>query len=86
MDTIAFGMPGGSELLVILFIVLLLFGAKKLPELSRALGKSLGEFQKGKADFEREVRETQDGLKTAAEIKEEPRQGAAAGPGETKKG
>ena len=47
MNTLAIGMPGGPELLIILFVVLLLFGAKKLPELSRALGKSLGEFKKG---------------------------------------
>jgi len=55
MNTLAyFGMPGGSEVLLILFIILLLFGAKKLPELSRSLGKSLGEFKKGKEDLERE--------------------------------
>ncbi len=58
MNTLAyFGMPGGSEVLLILFIILLLFGAKKLPELSRSLGKSLGEFKKGKEDLEREIRE-----------------------------
>ncbi len=50
MHTLAFGMPGGQELLVILFIILLLFGAKKLPELSRSLGKSLGEFKKGQKE------------------------------------
>jgi len=50
MHTLAIGMPGGTELLVILFIVLLLFGAKKLPELSRSLGKSLGEFKKGQRE------------------------------------
>lgn len=50
MHTVAIGMPGGPELLVILFIVLLLFGAKKLPELSRSLGKSLGEFKKGQQE------------------------------------
>ncbi len=50
MQTLAIGMPGGSELLVILFVILLLFGAKKLPELSRALGKSLGEFKKGQRE------------------------------------
>jgi sec-independent protein translocase protein TatA len=50
MDTLAIGMPGGQELLIILFVVLLLFGAKKLPELSRALGKSLGEFKKGQRE------------------------------------
>ena len=50
MSTLAIGMPGGQELLIILFVVLLLFGAKKLPELSRALGKSLGEFKKGQRE------------------------------------
>lgn len=44
------GMPGGPELLIIVFIILLLFGAKKLPELSRSLGKSLGEFKKGQKE------------------------------------
>jgi sec-independent protein translocase protein TatA len=60
MTTIAyFGMPGGSEVILILFIILLLFGAKKLPELSRSLGKSLGEFKKGKEDLEKEIRDIQ---------------------------
>jgi sec-independent protein translocase protein TatA len=53
------GMPGGAEVLLILFIILLLFGAKKLPELSRSLGKSLGEFKKGKEDLEKEIRDLQ---------------------------
>ncbi len=62
MNSIAFisGMPGGAEIILILFIILLLFGAKKLPELSRSLGKSLGEFKKGKEDLEREIREMKD--------------------------
>ena len=60
MTTIAIlGMPGGSEVILILFIILLLFGAKKLPELSRSLGKSLGEFKKGKEDLEKEIRDIQ---------------------------
>jgi sec-independent protein translocase protein TatA len=50
MNTLAIGMPGGPELLIIVFIILLLFGAKKLPELSRSLGKSLGEFKKGQEE------------------------------------
>ena len=38
---------GIPELLVILLIALLLFGAAKLPEIGRALGKSIAEFKKG---------------------------------------
>lgn len=44
------GMPGHMEIILIIFIILLLFGAKKLPELSRSLGKSLGEFKKGQQE------------------------------------
>ncbi|HNR66805.1 MAG TPA: twin-arginine translocase TatA/TatE family subunit [bacterium] len=40
------GIPGGSELLVILFVILLLFGGRKLPELAQGLGKGIREFKK----------------------------------------
>ena len=49
-EIIGLGMPGTPEIVLIVFIVLLLFGAKKLPELSRSLGKSLGEFKKGQKE------------------------------------
>ena len=39
---------GPWQILLILAIILLLFGGKKLPELAHSLGKSLGEFKKGK--------------------------------------
>lgn len=38
---------GLPEILVILFLILLLFGGKRLPELARGLGKALSEFRKG---------------------------------------
>lgn len=41
---------GWTEILIILALVLLLFGAKRLPELARSLGKSLNEFKKGMKD------------------------------------
>ena len=52
MDTLAFipGMQGHTEIILVIFVILLLFGAKKLPELSRSLGKSLGEFKKGQKE------------------------------------
>lgn len=44
------GMPGTSELLIILFLALLLFGGSKLPSLMRNLGKSANEFKRGMAE------------------------------------
>lgn len=41
-----FMMPGWSEWLVILLIILLLFGAKRLPEIAKSLGKGIREFKK----------------------------------------
>lgn len=40
------GIPHGQELIIILVIILLLFGAKKLPELGRSLGQGIKEFKK----------------------------------------
>jgi len=42
------GAPGLPEILLVLFVVLLLFGAKKLPDLARSLGRSLSEFKRGR--------------------------------------
>ena len=44
------GLPGGMEIVLIIFVIILLFGAKKLPELARSLGKSLNEFKKGQRE------------------------------------
>ena len=43
---------GGQELILILLIILLLFGAKKLPELARGLGKGMKEFKKAQNEME----------------------------------
>ena len=51
---------GGQEMLIIFVIVLLLFGAKKIPELARGLGKSMGEFKKARDEFEREITRSED--------------------------
>lgn len=66
---LALSMPGWPEIVFILVIVLLLFGAKKLPELARGLGQSLGEFKKAREEFEREIHKSaaQPEIKEAAD-------------------
>jgi len=67
MNTLfAFGMPGWQEILLVLVIVLILFGAKRLPELARGLGQSMNEFRKAKDEFDRELHKSAQEL----EIKE----------------
>lgn len=61
-------MPGTPEIIFILLIVLILFGAKKLPELARGIGQSLGEFKKAREEFEREVHKSA----SEVEVKEAP--------------
>ena len=57
MNILAFGIGnlGGPDLFIILLIVLVLFGAKKLPELARSLGQSMNEFRKAREDIDREL-------------------------------
>lgn len=55
-ETLAFiGTLGAQEIMLIFLVILLLFGAKKLPELARGIGKSMGEFKKAREDFEHEI-------------------------------
>ena len=52
---LAFMNLGGQELILILVLVLVLFGAKKLPELARGMGQAIKEFQKAKDEFSDEL-------------------------------
>lgn len=52
---VAFGL-GPPEIILIFLVLLLLFGAKKLPELARGIGKSTGEFKRAREEFEREIK------------------------------
>lgn len=47
--------PSGMELVVIVLIVLLLFGAKKIPELARGVGQGISEFRKASSDIRKEI-------------------------------
>ena len=49
---------GTGEILIILFVVLLLFGAKKLPELAKGLGKGMNEFKKAQNEIKEEIKKT----------------------------
>ncbi|MDH5398558.1 MAG: twin-arginine translocase TatA/TatE family subunit [Cyclobacteriaceae bacterium] len=65
MDTVfLFGMPGGWEWVLIVLLVLVFFGAKKIPELARGLGRGIREFK----DATREIKKDID---KAGEIEEE---------------
>jgi sec-independent protein translocase protein TatA len=57
MNILALGIGnlGGPDLFIILLIVLVLFGAKKLPDLARSLGQSMNEFRKAREDIDREL-------------------------------
>ena len=52
-----FGSIGMSELLIIFVIALIVFGPRKLPELGRSLGKSLGEFKRASNDLRNTLEE-----------------------------
>src|ERR1700751_3172112 len=60
MNILALGIGnlGGPDLFIILLIVLVLFGAKKLPDLARSLGQSMNEFRKAREDIDRELHNT----------------------------
>jgi sec-independent protein translocase protein TatA len=56
---------GGTELILILVVVLVLFGAKKIPELAKGLGTGIKEFKKA-------TREVTDEIQNAADDKQQP--------------
>jgi len=53
----------GQEIFIILLVVLLLFGANKIPEIARGLGKGMREFRKAADDIKREMNNQSDDIK-----------------------
>jgi sec-independent protein translocase protein TatA len=56
------------EMMIILLVAVLLFGANKLPELARSSGTAMGEFKKGREQVEREIRESAEAVEREADL------------------
>lgn len=50
-----FSMPGGWEMVIIVMVILLLFGAKRIPELARGLGKGIREFKDATKEIKNDI-------------------------------
>jgi sec-independent protein translocase protein TatA len=66
MITLLFSMPGGSEWILIILVVLLMFGGKKIPELMRGVGRGMREFTDAKNNVKSEIEE---GMKEKEAVK-----------------
>ena len=64
--TTAFFNLGAPEIILIVFVVLLLFGGKKIPELMRGLGKGVRSFRQGMAEITEEIQNVPDDKPSAA--------------------
>ncbi|MEA1919930.1 MAG: twin-arginine translocase TatA/TatE family subunit [Campylobacterota bacterium] len=76
------GMPSGTELLIILGIVVLLFGGKKIPELAKGLGQGIKNFKKSVKDDDNEEVATTDAPK---KVDATPSEAVTEAPAETTK-
>ena len=63
-DLVFAAMPGGWEMVVIALVILLLFGAKKLPELARGLGLGIKEFKGAVNGAKDELKDAQDAMES----------------------
>ncbi len=60
---LGFAMPGGMELVLIVLVVLIFFGAKKIPELARGLGKGIREFKDATKEVKKEIEDSEKVIK-----------------------
>jgi sec-independent protein translocase protein TatA len=56
-------MPSGPELIIVVLIILLFFGAKRIPELARGLGKGIREFKDATKEVKKEIDDTTEDTK-----------------------
>ena len=66
-----FGLPGGTEVIIIIFVVVLLFGGKKIPELAKGLGKGIREFKEGMKQINDDTKELENNKTEKTETKED---------------
>lgn len=60
LNSILLFAPGPTEIIIILVIVILLFGGRKIPELMKGIGKGIGEFKKGTKDLDEDKESEKD--------------------------
>lgn len=62
---------GGPEIVIVLLVVLLLFGAKKIPELAQGLGKGMKEFKRATDDIKTEIKKETEVLDNIKDLKDD---------------
>jgi sec-independent protein translocase protein TatA len=70
-NSLLISMPGGTEWILIILAVLILFGGRKIPEFMRGLGRGIGEFNDAKSNVQKEIEEGMKDKDTAAAKKQE---------------
>mgnify|MGYP001196202099 CR=1 FL=1 len=60
LSLMSLNIVGTEWIFIVLVVVILLFGSNRVPEVARSIGKALGEFHKGKAELEREIKAAND--------------------------
>ncbi len=64
-------MLGSTEIIVLVVVIgVLIFGAKKIPQLAKTFGKAKGEFEKGKIEADKELKDFKDGIDNVTKDKE----------------
>ena len=64
-------MLGSTEIIVLVVVIgVLIFGAKKIPELAKTFGKAKGEFEKGKIEADKDLKEFKEEIESSSKDKE----------------
>lgn len=62
---------GGPEVIIVLVLILLLFGAKRIPKLAKSIGQATGELKKGRLESEKEINDAKKSSEQDTSSKEE---------------